>query len=103
MTKGTPQLRSQGPFRADQIRSGDPYELSNSHPIHCLTTGGRGAKAANVEGGVLAGDPAVQDEADVSDDLQAAIANSDDPAVLRSVLRRAGVATSAEILDVLRA
>jgi Uma2 family endonuclease len=61
MTKGTPQLRSQGPFRADQIRSGDPYELSNGHPIHCLPTGGRGAKAMNVGGGVLASDPAVQD------------------------------------------
>jgi Uma2 family endonuclease len=52
---------AQGPFRADQLRSGDPYELSNGHPVHCLPTGGRGAKAANVGGGVLASDPAVQD------------------------------------------
>ena len=50
-----------GPFRADQLRSGDPYELSNGHPISCLPTGGRGGKAANVGGGVLASDPAVQD------------------------------------------
>jgi len=52
---------SQGPFRADQLRSGDPYELSNGHPIQCLPTGIRGAKAVNVGGGVLASDPAVQD------------------------------------------
>jgi len=50
-----------GPFRADQIRSGDPYELSNGYRISCLPTGRRGGKAANVGGGVLASDPAVRD------------------------------------------
>ncbi|HSS77536.1 MAG TPA: Uma2 family endonuclease [Thermoanaerobaculia bacterium] len=55
------QTRFQGPFRAEHIRSGDPYELSNGHPVHCLPTGGRGAKAASVGDGVLASDPAVQD------------------------------------------
>jgi Uma2 family endonuclease len=55
------QPRSQGPFRAEHIRPGDPYELSNGHPVHCLPTGGRGAKAASVGDGVLASDPAVQD------------------------------------------
>jgi hypothetical protein len=60
MAKSSRQPGS-GPFRADQIRSGDPYELSNGHPIHCLPTGIRGGKAANVGGGVLASDPAVQD------------------------------------------
>lgn len=52
---------SSGPFRADQIRPGDPYELSNGHPILCLPTGGRGAKATGVGADVLASDPAVQD------------------------------------------
>jgi hypothetical protein len=52
---------SAGPFRADQLRSGDPYELSNGHPVHCLPTGGRGAKATSVGDGVLASDPAVED------------------------------------------
>jgi hypothetical protein len=52
---------SQGPFRADQLRSGDPYELSNGHPIHCLPTGSRGGKATSVGDGALASDPAVQD------------------------------------------
>src|SRR3954447_5529075 len=61
MKRSALQSEPQGPFRADQLRSGDPYELSNGHPIHCLPTGVRGAKAANVGGGVLASDPAVRD------------------------------------------
>jgi len=61
MKRSALQSEPQGPFRADQLRSGDPYELSNGHPIHCLPTGIRGAKAVNVGGGVLASDPAVQD------------------------------------------
>jgi Uma2 family endonuclease len=61
MAKSAPRTGHQGPFRADQLRSGDPYELSNGHPVECLPTGGRGGRAANVGGGVLASDPAVQD------------------------------------------
>jgi hypothetical protein len=52
---------SQGPFRADQIRPGDPYELSHGHAILCLPTGGRGAKAISAGAKALASDPAVQD------------------------------------------
>jgi Uma2 family endonuclease len=52
---------SPGPFRADQIRPGDPYELSNGHPIFCPPAGGQGAKATSVGADVLASDPAVQD------------------------------------------
>ena len=51
---------SHGPFRADQLRPGDSYELSNGHPIHCLPTGGRGARASSVGSSVLASDPAVE-------------------------------------------
>lgn len=61
MKRTSLQLRSPGPFTADHLRSGDSYELSNGHPIHCLPTGGRGAKATSVGDGVLASDPAVQD------------------------------------------
>lgn len=61
MAKSSLQPGSRGPFRADQLHSGDPYELSNGHPVHCLPTGGRGGRAANLGGGVLASDPAVQD------------------------------------------
>ncbi len=61
MAKTSHQLETRGPFRADQLRPGDPYELSNGHPILCLPTGGRGGRATNVGGGVLASDPAVKD------------------------------------------
>jgi hypothetical protein len=61
MTKVSLRHGFQGPFRADQIRSGDPYELSNGHPVECLPTGRRGGRATNVGGGVLASDPAAQD------------------------------------------
>lgn len=48
-----------GPFRADQLRTGDPYELDNGHPIECLPGGGRHSRA-NVSGGLaLETDPAV--------------------------------------------
>ena len=61
MSSRSQHASTQGPFRADQLRSGDPYELSNGHPINCLPTGRRGGRATNVGGGVLASDPAVQD------------------------------------------
>ena len=49
-----------GPFRADQLRSGDPYELRDGHPIECLPSGGRHSKA-NLSGGLaLETDPAVE-------------------------------------------
>ncbi len=35
-----PRPTSHGPFRAEQIRSGDPYELSDGHAIECMPTGG---------------------------------------------------------------
>src|SRR3954469_12629727 len=61
MTKSAHQSRSQqGPFRADHLRSGNPYELSNGHPVHCLPTGGRGGRAANLGGGCPASAPAAQ-------------------------------------------
>jgi hypothetical protein len=61
-TKRSPlQIGSQGPFSASQLRSGDPYELSNGHPVYCSPTGSRGGKATSVGDGVLASDPAVRD------------------------------------------
>ncbi len=35
-------VRAPGPFHVDQLRSGDPYELSEGHPVLCLPTGGNG-------------------------------------------------------------
>src|ERR1700741_4229134 len=61
MATRIPHLGNPGPFRADQLHSGDPYELSNGHPVHCLPTGRRGGRATSVGDGVLASDPAVPD------------------------------------------
>jgi hypothetical protein len=52
---------SQGPFRADQIRPGDSYEISHGHAILYLPTGGRGAKAISAGAQALGTDPAAQD------------------------------------------
>jgi hypothetical protein len=52
--------RSEGPFRPDQVRSGDPYELSNGHPIYCAPTGQDGAGPNGLGFAVLDSDPAVQ-------------------------------------------
>jgi hypothetical protein len=49
-----------GPHRADQIRGGDPYELSNGHRILAMGTGRRGSRANLVGGEVLETDPAVK-------------------------------------------
>ncbi len=57
---GAPKLQAPGPFRADQLRPRDSYELSKGHPIQCLPTGGRGGRANLVGGSVLDTDPAVQ-------------------------------------------
>ncbi|MBI4705912.1 MAG: Uma2 family endonuclease, partial [Deltaproteobacteria bacterium] len=47
-----------GPFRADQIRCGDPYELSDGHPIRLSPTAGRGAGAVSHGATALGTDPA---------------------------------------------
>ena len=49
-----------GPFRADQVRSGDPYELSQGHPIVCAPTGHEGSEANRLGATVLGTDPAVE-------------------------------------------
>ncbi|MBX3184929.1 MAG: Uma2 family endonuclease [Polyangiaceae bacterium] len=53
-------IQAQGPFRADQLSAGDPYELSRGHVVECLPTGARGGKANLLGGAVLASDPAVE-------------------------------------------
>lgn len=50
-----------GPFFADQIRSGDPYELSHGHPVYCAPTGGRGSGPNQLGASVVGWDPAVQE------------------------------------------
>lgn len=48
------------PFRADQIREGDPYELSNGHTILRLPMGRLGGRSRLAAGSVLETDPAVK-------------------------------------------
>lgn len=48
-----------GPFRADQIKDGDRYELSGGHPIYCAPAGPEHAGRNLSGGGVLDTDPAV--------------------------------------------
>lgn len=49
-----------GPFRADQIRSGDPYELSRGHPIYRPPACALRAPRIGLGGAVLGSDPAVE-------------------------------------------
>lgn len=56
-----PYPTSRGPFRVDQLREGDPYELSNGHAIRVLPSGGRGAEAAASGATVLKSDPEVEE------------------------------------------
>ena len=46
-----------GPFRAHQIREGDPHELSQGHRIDCMTAGGRHGTAHLVGSSVINSDP----------------------------------------------
>jgi Uma2 family endonuclease len=49
-----------GPFRAEHIPEGSPYELSDGHPVLCLPTGARGGVSSLIGGQVLETDPAVK-------------------------------------------
>ncbi len=56
-----PLRDTRGPFRAEQLRPGDPYELSHGHALRCMPTGGRGGLATGAGYKALADDPAVED------------------------------------------
>jgi len=51
---------SEVPTRVDQIRSGDPYELSNGRAIYCAPTGQDGTGPNGLGFAVLDSDPAVK-------------------------------------------
>lgn len=53
------RLLARGPFRASQLQSKDPYELSDGHAILCLPTGRRGSTRNLVGGAALETDPKV--------------------------------------------
>ncbi|HEY3355925.1 MAG TPA: Uma2 family endonuclease [Polyangia bacterium] len=48
-----------GPFRAEQLREGDEYELSRGYPRWAAPQGGRGSQANLVGGAVVDSDPDV--------------------------------------------
>jgi Uma2 family endonuclease len=52
---------SPGPFRAEQIHSSDPYELSDGHLIECFPTGGSGSGPNQLGASVVGWDPAVNE------------------------------------------
>ena len=51
--------RTSGPFLAEQLRSGDPYELSSGNPVYCAPTGGSGSGPNAMGASVVGWDPAV--------------------------------------------
>ncbi|MCB2261663.1 MAG: Uma2 family endonuclease, partial [Candidatus Thiosymbion ectosymbiont of Robbea hypermnestra] len=57
---GKQQYHTEGPFRAEQLRCGDPYELDDGHPIECLPSGGRHANASLNGGLTMKTDPSVE-------------------------------------------
>lgn len=58
--KNNLKFKSAGPFLADQLHDGDPYELSNGHPIYCMP-GVREHADSNLTGGaVVSTDPDVE-------------------------------------------
>ena len=57
---GTEPQGETGRFRADQLRSGDPYEISNGHLVECLPTGGHGSGPNRLGASVVGWDPAVE-------------------------------------------
>src|SRR5262249_8868519 len=59
MTARSPTMLAPGTYRAEDIREGQPYELSNGHRLLC-TTGRRGGLAHGVGVSVLRTDPAVK-------------------------------------------
>lgn len=59
--RSKPHLSARGPLRADHFQSGDPYELSNGHPIFCAPTGGRGSGPNQFGASVVGWDPAVEE------------------------------------------
>jgi hypothetical protein len=56
-----PRSAEPGPFYAQQLRSGDPYELSRGHAIHCAPTGGSGSGPNGLGFSAVGWDPAVKE------------------------------------------
>jgi len=60
MTAKQPEMEI-GPYRADDVRPGERYELVNGHRVYCAPAGGAHSKPNLFGGAVVAFDPKVQD------------------------------------------
>jgi Uma2 family endonuclease len=61
MSMGQSVVKSgHGPFRADQLKDGDRYELSDGHPIYCAPAGSEHARRSLTGAAVIASDPDVE-------------------------------------------
>jgi hypothetical protein len=49
-----------GPFRPEQVRPGDRYEVNDGHAVYCAPTGGEGSVRVGLAYAVLASDPKVE-------------------------------------------
>jgi hypothetical protein len=57
MQAGKLEAPAVGPYRAEDIRPGEPYELSDGYKIECMGTGQRGSRSNLTGGMVLDTDP----------------------------------------------
>ena len=55
-----PQYDAEGPFRADQLKEGDRYELSHGHAIYCAPSRSRHASKNLTAASMLESDPDVE-------------------------------------------
>ena len=55
-----PYADQRGPFRVDQLRENDRYELSGGHPIYCAPSGREHAGTNLIGAAALESDPAVE-------------------------------------------
>lgn len=62
LMEGAPSIRrhGRGPLRVDQLRPGDPYELSDGHAIVAEPAGPRHARRNLAAGTLIDTDPAVE-------------------------------------------
>ncbi len=60
MKKSSRRIIASDKFQAGQLRSGDPYELSDGRVILCMPTGGCGSRANLLGGQVFDTDPDVE-------------------------------------------
>lgn len=61
MSSSSSRLAAPAPVHAGQIRSGDPYEISEGRLVYCAPTGGSGSTGNQLGASVVGWDPAVKE------------------------------------------